>query len=82
MWPATLTQQHSEFLQFWKKLEALAKQQQLQRTSNASINKKTHVDIISIIADQQALASFQRKQRWRRSFSFNWWKSSVGSCNR
>ncbi|MDR2063103.1 MAG: DKNYY domain-containing protein [Acinetobacter sp.] len=64
MWPATLTQQHSEFLQFWKKLEALAKQQQLQRTSNASINKKTHIDIISIIADQQALASFQRKQRW------------------
>lgn len=64
MWPATLTQQHSEFLQFWKKLEALAKQQQLQRTSNASINKKTHIDIISLIADQQALASFQRKQRW------------------
>lgn len=64
MWPATLTQQHSEFLQFWKKLEALAKQQQLQRTSNASINKKTHIDSISIIADQQALDSFQRKQKW------------------
>ncbi|WP_151715015.1 DKNYY domain-containing protein [Acinetobacter sp. TUM15071] len=64
MWPATLTQQHCEFLPFWKKLEALAKQQQLQRISNTSPNKKTHIDSISIIADQQALDAFQRKQRW------------------
>ncbi|QHH99476.1 DKNYY domain-containing protein [Acinetobacter dispersus] len=64
MWPATLTQQHCEFLPFWKKLEALAKQQQWQRFRNTSTNKKTHIDIISIIADQQALDSFQRKQRW------------------
>ncbi|EPF91877.1 DKNYY domain-containing protein [Acinetobacter gyllenbergii] len=64
MWPATLTQQHCEFLPFWKKLEALAKQQQLQRISNRSTHKKTHIDIISIIANQQALDAFQRKQRW------------------
>lgn len=64
MWPATLTQQHCEFLPFWKKLEALAKQQQLQRISNTSTHKKTRIDIISIIADQQALGTFQRKQRW------------------
>lgn len=64
MWLATLTQQHSEFLQFWKKLESLAKQQQFQRTSNASINKKTHVDIMTLIADQQAHTAFQRKQKW------------------
>lgn len=64
MWPATLTQQHCEFLPFWKKLEALAKQQQLQRISNTSTHKKTHIDIIRLIADQQALDTFQRKQRW------------------
>ncbi|WP_433847204.1 DKNYY domain-containing protein [Acinetobacter proteolyticus] len=63
MWPATLTQQHCEFLPFWQKLEALAKQQQLQRIRNTSTHKKTHIDIISIIADQQALDAFQRKQR-------------------
>ncbi|MCH7394791.1 DKNYY domain-containing protein [Acinetobacter dispersus] len=64
MWPATLTRQHCEFLPFWKKLEALAKQQQLQRIRNTSTNKKTHIDIISIIANQQALNTFQRKQKW------------------
>ncbi|WP_332605610.1 DKNYY domain-containing protein [Acinetobacter sp. ESBL14] len=69
MWPATLTQQHCEFLPFWKKLEALAKQQQLQRISNTSTHKKTHIDIISIIANQQALDAFQRKQRWT-AFAF------------
>ncbi|OBY73184.1 DKNYY domain-containing protein [Acinetobacter gyllenbergii] len=69
MWPATLTQQHCEFLPFWKKLEALAKQQQLQRVSNTSTHKKTHIDIISIIANQQALDAFQRKQRWT-AFAF------------
>ncbi|ENW82956.1 hypothetical protein F909_01233 [Acinetobacter sp. ANC 3929] len=64
MWPVSLTQQHTDFLNFWKKLEALAKQQQLQRISNANINKKTHINIISLIADQQALTAFQRKQKW------------------
>ncbi|WP_032862961.1 DKNYY domain-containing protein [Acinetobacter sp. NIPH 2100] len=64
MWPVSLTQQHTDFLKFWKKLEALAKQQQLQRISNANINRKTHVDIISLIADQQVLAAYQRKQKW------------------
>ncbi|WP_043973194.1 MULTISPECIES: DKNYY domain-containing protein [Acinetobacter] len=63
MWPATLTQQHSDFFKFWKKLESLAKQNQLQRISSASLHKKTHIDIIRLIADQQALDTFQRKQR-------------------
>ncbi len=72
MWPATLTQQHSELLQFWKKLESLAKQQQFQRTSNASINKKTHVDIMTLIADQQAQTAFQRKQKWISTVFYSW----------
>ncbi|NIE97182.1 DKNYY family protein [Acinetobacter sp. Tr-809] len=64
MWPATLTQQHCEFLPFWKKLQALAKQQQLQRIHSSSSNQKTHIEISTLIADQQALDIFQRKQRW------------------
>ncbi|EPG34457.1 DKNYY domain-containing protein [Acinetobacter colistiniresistens] len=63
IWPATLTQQHCDFLQFWKKLESLAKQQQLQRISKANIFKKTHIDI-TLIVDQQVQTKIQRKQRW------------------
>ncbi|ENX36421.1 hypothetical protein F889_00320 [Acinetobacter colistiniresistens] len=64
MWPGTLTQQHGDFFTFWKKLESLAKQQQLQRISNTGMYKKTHIDIIHLIADQQALDTLQRKQKW------------------
>ncbi len=40
IWPATLTQQHCDFLQFWKKLESLAKQQQLQRIRRQISSRK------------------------------------------
>ncbi|EOR09895.1 MULTISPECIES: DKNYY domain-containing protein [Acinetobacter] len=94
IWPVKLTQAHNDFLQFWKKLESQAKQQQFQRINKTGILKETHIDI-TLVIDQRAQTRIQRKQRWITiglilailvSFSsfigqLLWYKFNDGSVN-